>query len=204
LIEDKLAEVQKWLEGGKNGMKCENKSELAHCKMAITCLFGELSGVTEFYKKMRNERTAKTHRILKLKYLTSQVPSQAKIEAKKSREGSSSGIAPKSMEDGDSDMRLEAKQLLVKFDSDMEKVKEIQTKTLELSELMQFFHMKIQEQDVTTDQILAEAEKSVKLIEDSNKNLISAKRYIEELGFFWSALFTLLGIILLVLDYVKG
>eukprot|EP00746_Dinoflagellata_sp_MGD_P002584 gnl/MRDRNA2_/MRDRNA2_105059_c0_seq1.p1 gnl/MRDRNA2_/MRDRNA2_105059_c0~~gnl/MRDRNA2_/MRDRNA2_105059_c0_seq1.p1 ORF type:complete len:274 (-),score=78.36 gnl/MRDRNA2_/MRDRNA2_105059_c0_seq1:93-914(-) len=98
----------------------------------------------------------------------------------------------------------EEKALLCMFESDMDRIKETQTKVEEVSSIMNVFAAKVEEQAELADQILSLAEDSTAYVEEAEKHLQKAVENSNSYRFYVVCWFIGSGTFLLIFDYIDA
>merc|ERR1712139_413546 len=98
----------------------------------------------------------------------------------------------------------EEKALLCMFESDLDRIKETQSKVEEVSSIMNIFANKVEEQAELADQILSLAEESTAYVEEAEKQLQKAVENSNSYRFYVVCWFLGSGTFLLIFDYIDA
>lgn len=196
-VEKSLNDIQGLLDAKGNKLECQNKSDYAHKKIAISCLYKRMRNIYSLFKQMKDKRTAQMR--LRTELMQGKKDLKAAQRSAVNREFMDSTL----QEEEKRELKREGMLLMDKYNHDVQDVKDTQAEMIRLSELMNKFSNQVYQQDMMTSQILEDAVQSFDHIHEGNKQLNQAAEYAKSTGVLWAAYFITLGIVILLLDYLN-
>jgi len=197
IIEKSLSDLQTMLDAKGNKLECQNKSDYAHKKVAISCLFKKLNNLYSYFKKLKSVRGQQTKFRNELTQGKKDLNASQRVSV--DREYLESTLA----EEDKRELKREGMLLLQKYENDVQDVQDTQKEMMKISELMNQFGAKVCEQDMMTSQIMEDAIKSFDFLHEGNKNLNQAAEYAKSTGVIWCIYFMTLAIVLLIFDWIN-
>ncbi|EAR92148.3 transmembrane protein, putative (macronuclear) [Tetrahymena thermophila SB210] len=197
-----VSSLNKNLKEQKGFLKSRTTNEYAHKEVVISCLSKRLKDLAQFFSKFQKYRLDQKEKLQKL--LNQEQTKQKMFRMRPKREDLEKNSENNKENHGVSELEQDNQFLLSKYHDDEQKRQNILNNIQEIGAMLDNLSKEVEEQKETTQQILQNAEDTLKLSEQANVGLRKAVEYSKDVGKAWSILFFGLGVFLLFYDFIKS